>query len=73
MTSTSRHTTRKDIQMKTVSALFLVLSLTGCAACREHPVLCVGTAIVVGYEASRTLEERHYPAPRHGGPVRPRE
>lgn len=36
--------------------VLLMVSLTGCATCREHPVACaatfVATAAVIGYEAS---------------------
>ena len=51
----------------------LVLCLSGCATCREHPAMCVGAALVAGAIAAHELNEREptYRAPRHGGFKRP--
>lgn len=48
------------------AALVAVLSLAGCATCREHPVMCAASAVVVGIAAAQALDrgERRAPGER---------
>lgn len=47
--------------MKTLIACALVLALSGCATCRDHPVACsVGGAIIAGSIAASILANDHH-------------
>ena len=46
--------------MRTVPLLLVALSLTGCAACREHPAVCavtVGAVVAAGFIAAHQHHE----------------
>lgn len=42
--------------MKTIGIVVLITLLGGCATCREHPVACAASALVVGAIAAHELD-----------------
>jgi hypothetical protein len=41
---------------RNLATLAVIASLTGCAACREHAVMCAASAVVVGAVAAHELD-----------------
>lgn len=38
-------------------AAAVLATVTGCAACREHPVMCAASIVVTGAVAAKALEQ----------------
>jgi hypothetical protein len=46
--------------MRAITALVIVVTLSGCATCQEHPAFCaVGAAVVAGSIAATIEVNRH--------------
>lgn len=61
--------TKRAQSARTAAVLALCVAASGCATCREHPVACVASVVVVGAIAAHEIDRHRGQA--HPAPFRP--